>query len=588
MASASSIKFDLQDYALLKSYRHVGINETHFMHKKVQNLYYSRLELARTLEAHQGCVNSVDWDEQGRFLLSGSDDTRIAIWDYHGADMSRPKAEIGTGHVQNIFSARFFPGGRRIATASGDSDVRIFDTETLTCTHHFECFGTRAKRVDFETGNPNWVIACSEDGTVRQWDLRVDRPCRDAEAACPRIVIDSRPTPAEFMSLSVSPLLPNYFAVGGEEPVVRIYDRRHISGFNDFVNAWTPLESSRKLITGVSFAKDSMDLIASFSEGSIHLMNFMDPLEPANRATTKDPLFRESNLVKGTKFVHPLTEGLKGLEEELKQIEALSNIHYYTAEIRGLAAVALKLTPYVDTPNWRTVLCMLYYNLALAKARNARRMEELAGTEEEDYIDNIEANLGKALEMNDTLLREEIFLLDALTKIWHGDIEHAGHVLVKHLLAGTDGPCRNRTNLMHPINPTEPSEMTMLQRHGLTLYRDIVVPLLGRGLHSRIPWTALDTYLQALAPKSVLQSRSWKNIRNGKGSITTTTRFFSTHTNKQTVKDVSFVGPNSEFVASGSDGGLAFLWNRYTSELVWLAKADKFVCNMIQVHHCQH
>lgn len=34
------------------------------------------------------------------------------------------------------------------------------------------------------------------------------------------------------------------------------------------------------------------------------------------------------------------------------------------------------------------------------------------------------------------------------------------------------------------------------------------------------------------------------------------------HSNKETVKDVSFVGPNDEVIAAGSDNGCMYLWDR--------------------------
>lgn len=38
------------------------------------------------------------------------------------------------------------------------------------------------------------------------------------------------------------------------------------------------------------------------------------------------------------------------------------------------------------------------------------------------------------------------------------------------------------------------------------------------------------------------------------------------HVNKETVKDVSFVGPRDEVLAAGSDNGCMYLWDRHTGE----------------------
>eukprot|EP01138_Halocafeteria_seosinensis_P009738 gb/GECG01009949.1/.p1 GENE.gb/GECG01009949.1/~~gb/GECG01009949.1/.p1 ORF type:complete len:701 (+),score=89.68 gb/GECG01009949.1/:1-2103(+) len=61
----------------------------------------------------------------------------------------------------------------------------------------------------------------------------------------------------------------------------------------------------------------------------------------------------------------------------------------------------------------------------------------------------------------------------------------------------------------------------------------------------------------------------------GKESIDGTfTRCFYGHRNVNTVKGVTFMGPNSDFVVSGSDCGTIFMWNTKTAELVGAMKGD--------------
>jgi WD and tetratricopeptide repeat-containing protein 1 len=42
--------------------------------------FVRRLELRHELEEHEGCVNRLAWNEQGRLLASVSDDTQCCIW----------------------------------------------------------------------------------------------------------------------------------------------------------------------------------------------------------------------------------------------------------------------------------------------------------------------------------------------------------------------------------------------------------------------------------------------------------------------------------------------------------------------------
>ncbi|KAK9109350.1 hypothetical protein Sjap_017410 [Stephania japonica] len=56
------------------------------------------------------------------------------------------------------------------------------------------------------------------------------------------------------------------------------------------------------------------------------------------------------------------------------------------------------------------------------------------------------------------------------------------------------------------------------------------------------------------------------------------------HRNCKTVKGVSFFGPRSEYVVSGSDCGRIFIWRKKDGELLRAMKADKHVVNCIEPH----
>lgn len=63
-----------------------------------------RLELMSKLEKHTGCVNALSFNRNGNYLLSGSDDLRIIMWDWKtGAQ----KCDHLTKHTKNIFQVKF-------------------------------------------------------------------------------------------------------------------------------------------------------------------------------------------------------------------------------------------------------------------------------------------------------------------------------------------------------------------------------------------------------------------------------------------------------------------------------------------------
>lgn len=81
-----------------------------------------RLGLVKKLSIHQGCVNTLCWNETGEYILSGSDDQRLIITHGHNYKVL---ANYPTSHHANIFSAKFLPGtsDRQIVSCSGDGII---------------------------------------------------------------------------------------------------------------------------------------------------------------------------------------------------------------------------------------------------------------------------------------------------------------------------------------------------------------------------------------------------------------------------------------------------------------------------------
>ncbi|KAK6163259.1 hypothetical protein DH2020_000123 [Rehmannia glutinosa] len=59
---------------------------------------------------------------------------------------------------------------------------------------------------------------------------------------------------------------------------------------------------------------------------------------------------------------------------------------------------------------------------------------------------------------------------------------------------------------------------------------------------------------------------------------------YSGHRNSQTVKGVSFFGPNDEYVLSGSDCGYIFIWKKKGGKLVRMMVGDRHIVNQLEPH----
>ena len=62
------------------------------------------------------------------------------------------------------------------------------------------------------------------------------------------------------------------------------------------------------------------------------------------------------------------------------------------------------------------------------------------------------------------------------------------------------------------------------------------------------------------------------------------TNKYTGHKNVRTIKECSFFGPDDCYVASGSDDGSAYIWNKYTGRQVHTMKGDKNITNVVQGH----
>ncbi|XP_044959460.1 DDB1- and CUL4-associated factor 8-like isoform X2 [Hordeum vulgare subsp. vulgare] len=61
-------------------------------------------------------------------------------------------------------------------------------------------------------------------------------------------------------------------------------------------------------------------------------------------------------------------------------------------------------------------------------------------------------------------------------------------------------------------------------------------------------------------------------------------KVFMGHRNKQSIKGVNFLGPNCDYVASGSDCGHVFIWRKKDGVLMRAMKGDKRIVNCVEQH----
>nr|XP_046219542.1 DDB1- and CUL4-associated factor 6-like isoform X4 [Oncorhynchus gorbuscha] len=265
--------------------RSIGYNEPNAVRINYlgRREFVQRLKLEATLNVHDGCVNTISWNDTGEYILSGSDDTNLVITNPYNRKV---KATIRSGHRANIFSAKFMPqtSDQQIISCSGDGIIYYTHTEKspdINRQCQFTCHYGTAYEIMTVPNDPYTFLSCGEDGTVRWFDLRMKTSCTKEDCK-DDILINCR---RAATSISICPLVPYYLAVGCSDSSVRIYDRRMLGtratgnymgrGTTGMCVRFVPTHLSNKLcrVTSLCYSGDGQEVLVSYSSDYIYLFD---------------------------------------------------------------------------------------------------------------------------------------------------------------------------------------------------------------------------------------------------------------------------------------------------------------------------
>jgi WD40 repeat protein len=123
-----------------------------------------RIQEKNQLKGHKGTIYSVSISPDGQKIATASEDGTVKIWNQKGENIQTLK-----GHQGAVYSVSFSPDGQKIATASEDKTAKIWNLqgETLvTYTDHKESVYSISFSPDGQK-----ILTTSRDKTARLWNL---------------------------------------------------------------------------------------------------------------------------------------------------------------------------------------------------------------------------------------------------------------------------------------------------------------------------------------------------------------------------------------------------------------------------------
>uniref|UniRef100_A0A8C1K8I7 Ddb1 and cul4 associated factor 6 n=1 Tax=Cyprinus carpio TaxID=7962 RepID=A0A8C1K8I7_CYPCA len=533
--------------------------------------FVQRLKLEAVLSVHDGCVNTISWNDTGEYILSGSDDTNLVITNPYNRKV---KTTIRSGHRANIFSAKFMPhtNDQQIVSCSGDGIIFYTHTEKsqeINRQCQFTCHYGTAYEIITVPNDPYTFLSCGEDGTVRWFDMRMKTSCTKEDCKDDILINCQRAA----TSISICPLVPYYLAVGCSDSSVRIYDRRMLGtratgnymgrGTIGMCVCFVPehLSSKSCRVTSLCYSEDGQEVLVSYSSDYIYLF---DP---------KDDQARE----------------LKGPSEERRE------------ELRQPPVKRLRLRgDWSDTgPRARPESEREHDGEQSPNVSLMQRMSDMLSRWFEEASEAQSSRAHPQTRPRALPHVSSVFL--------PGGAEAAGHVISDQSTgvseaspnttetlkstsvpslgtspgyssgSGSTPPGPGRTGTAEPVlslhYSTEGTTTTAVLK--LIFYKHYSA---CSTFHRRSAAARIQELFRRRKERREMEESETQNIRRPSIKMV-----YKGHRNSRTmIKESCFWGNN--FVMSGSDCGHIFIWDRHTGEHLMLLEADNHVVNCLQPH----
>lgn len=273
-----------------------------------------RLGLWKTLEGHDGCVNSVLFSNNGDRILTGSDDTIIKIFDSFSTECVD---SIRTIHRNNIFYAKDLPGSNDlewIVSCAADGQVVLTNRVSRFGRRIYKHQG-RAHRISIIPDEPFQFLSCGEDGACCLFDLREHVgslfSSSYGEDTTYSTLVNNNQLPSlkiEFFagssssngscgrlssiySVGVNPVREHEVAVAGTTAKVALFDLRQATApFAVLCPKRLVRHMTHFHVTGVKYAHDGSSLLASYNDEHVYLF---DPVAFQRDPVTYAPRWEE-------------------------------------------------------------------------------------------------------------------------------------------------------------------------------------------------------------------------------------------------------------------------------------------------------
>ncbi|KAL4352987.1 hypothetical protein GQ457_06G043190 [Hibiscus cannabinus] len=211
------------------------------------------LSMGQEIQAHKGCIWTMKFSPDGRYLATGGEDGVIRIWRVTSTDASStPFMAVGS-LITKMNKGKFIFGRKQLVPSPVVVPKKIFQIEELPMQ---EFHGHASDVLDLAWSGANFLVSSSMDKTVRLWQVGCDR--------CLNVFRHNN----YVTCIQFNPIDHNYFITGSIDGKVRIWgvsEKRVVH--------WVDV---RDIITAICYRPDGKEFVVGSIAGTCHFYEASD------------------------------------------------------------------------------------------------------------------------------------------------------------------------------------------------------------------------------------------------------------------------------------------------------------------------